>query len=321
MKVGKNSITEGKQQEGEVTLARTLGFFEATMIGLGAMIGAGIFVLTGIAAGEAGPAAIIAFALNGVVTAFTALSYAELASAIPEAGGGYSFVKRAMPGWVGYLSGWMLWFAYIVACSLYALGFSGYFLEFVAKYFPSGHELIIGFLGQDWSQGLVTLFISLFFVSLNIIGTDVTGKAESVITLAKDFGLAAILGDPQRALDSFSPLFPKGMGGVIVAMGLTFIAFEGYDLIATVSEEVAEPTVNIPKAIFASLGIAVLIYLFVVFVSLGAIDSGDMPSWQFLGQFQEMAVVKAAENFMPWFGVALIVAGGLFSTMSALLRA
>ncbi len=315
-----------KQPEGEVTLARTLGVFEATMIGLGAMIGAGIFVLTGIAAGEAGPAAIIAFALNGVVTMFTALSYAELASAIPEAGGGYAFVRRAMPGWIGYLAGWMLWFAYIVACSLYALGFSGYFLEFVAKYFPAGHELIIGFLGQGWSQGVITLCISLFFIALNVIGTDVTGKAENVITSTKvvilaifvAFGLAAILGAPERTLGSFSPLFPKGLGGVIVAMGLTFIAFEGYDLIATVSEEVAEPTKNIPRAIFASLGIAVLIYLFVVFVSLAAIDSGDMPSWQFLGQFQETAVVKAAENFMPWFGVALIVAGGLFSTMSAL---
>ncbi len=319
-------MIENKQQEGGVTLARTLGFFEATMIGLGAMIGAGIFVLTGIAAGEAGPAAIIAFALNGIVTMFTALSYAELASAIPEAGGGYSFVRRAMPGWIGYLAGWMLWFAYIVACSLYALGFSGYFLEFVAKYFPAGHELIIGFLGQRWAQGLVTLLISLFFISLNVIGTDVTGKAENVVTSTKvvilaifvAFGLAAILADPQPALDSFTPLFPRGIGGVIVAMGLTFIAFEGYDLIATVSEEVAEPTVNIPRAIFASLGIAVIIYLFVIFVSLGAIDAGDVPSWQFLSQFQETAVVKAAENFMPWFGVALIVAGGLFSTMSAL---
>ena len=79
--------------QGEVTLARTLGLFDATMIGVGAMIGAGVFVLTGIALGEGGPAAIIAFALNGIVTMFTAFSYAELASAIPEAGGGYSFVN------------------------------------------------------------------------------------------------------------------------------------------------------------------------------------------------------------------------------------
>ena len=78
-------MTTDREREGEVTLARTLGLFDAIMIGLGAMIGAGVFVLTGIAAGEAGPGAIIAFALNGIVTTFTAFSYAELASAIPEA--------------------------------------------------------------------------------------------------------------------------------------------------------------------------------------------------------------------------------------------
>ena len=87
------------QQQGEVQLARDLGLFDASMIGLGAMIGAGIFVLTGLAFKAAGPGAIVTFGLNGIVSAFTALSYAELASAIPEAGGGYSFVRRAMPRW------------------------------------------------------------------------------------------------------------------------------------------------------------------------------------------------------------------------------
>jgi amino acid transporter len=91
-----------------VQLARRLGLFEATMIGVGAMIGAGIFVLTGIAAGNAGPAALIAFGLNGVITLFTALSYAELSSAIPEAGGGYSFIKKVMPNSIAFTSGWML---------------------------------------------------------------------------------------------------------------------------------------------------------------------------------------------------------------------
>ena len=126
-----------KNNPTEATFARDLGLFDATMIGVGAMIGAGIFVLTGIAAGEAGPASLLAFALNGVVTLLTAFAYAELASAIPRAGGGYSFVRMAFPGAVGFISGWMLWFAYTVACSLYALGFAGYFWEFFQKYFPA----------------------------------------------------------------------------------------------------------------------------------------------------------------------------------------
>lgn len=339
--------------EGEVTLARTLGLFDAIMIGLGAMIGAGVFVLTGIAAGEAGPAAIIAFALNGIVTTFTAFTYAELASAVPEAGGGYSFVKRAMPGAVGFLAGWMLWFAYTVACALYAVGFGGYFVELLGSYWPAAHEALIGALGHRWTVSLITLVISAFFVALNYLGADVTGKAENVVTMAKviilavfiAFGMAALFGRPQP-LAAFQPLFPKGFGGVIVAMGLTFIAFEGYDLIATVSEEVKEPTKNIPKATFISLWAAVIIYLFILLVSIGAVranefsvygqtydqlspelgidaplDPGDPEintSWEILGIYKETGIVRAAENFMPQFGVALIVIGGLFSTMSAL---
>ena len=107
----------------EVTLSRDLGFFDITMIGVGAMIGAGIFVLTGIAAGEAGPALILAFMLNGIVTTFTAMAYAELGSAFPEAGGGYLWVKEGLGGANGFLSGWMSWFAHAVAGSLYGLGF------------------------------------------------------------------------------------------------------------------------------------------------------------------------------------------------------
>lgn len=105
----KDNTPEGQTQ---VTFARSLGLFDASMIGIGAMIGASIFVLTGLAAGVAGPATILAFALNGVVTLFTAFSYAELASAVPEAGGGYSYIMRAFPSWVAFLSGWILWFAY-----------------------------------------------------------------------------------------------------------------------------------------------------------------------------------------------------------------
>jgi len=101
-----------------------LGLLDATMIGMGAMIGAGIFVLTGLAAEIAGPAAIVVFALNGVVTAFTGLSYAELAASIPKSGGGYAFVREIFDDAASFIMGWMLWFAYMIAGALYALGFA-----------------------------------------------------------------------------------------------------------------------------------------------------------------------------------------------------
>ena len=340
-------------QKNQVTLARTLSFFDATMLGVGAMIGAGVFVLTGIAAGEAGPAALLAFALNGLVTLLTAFAYAELASAIPEAGGGYAFVKRVFPGLIGFISGWMLWFAYTVACALYAVGFGGYFLELLHNYFPAVADAFVGLVGHGGAVAIVTFAISAFFISLNVIGADVTGKAENIVTMGKIivlglfilFGLLAIGRNPTLLGDNFSPFLPKGMGGVMVAMGLTFIAFEGYDLIATVSEEIKDPTRNIPKATFVSLGVAVLIYLFIILVSIGAVDVtgfdgifGQQPAdldvagaqvldpadptintaWEVLGIYKETGIVRAAENFMPAVGVLIIVFGGLLSTMSAL---
>lgn len=313
-------------QNERVTFARDLGLFDASMIGIGAMIGAGIFVLTGIAAGEAGPAAILAFALNGVVTLLTAFAYAELSSSIPEAGGGYSFVKRAFPGPIGFLSGWMLWFAYTVACSLYALGFSSYFWEFFHKYLPEFGHFVSGLIGDAAGGILVTILICAFFVWLNARGAEVTGKAENVITIAKIvvlmvfiyYGLLQIAEEPEAAAANFTPFLPNGFAGVTIAMGLTFIAFEGYDLIATVAEEIKEPEKNIPKATFISLGVTIVVYLLILLVALGAVHPEGTETWQFLGEHGETAIVLAADSFMPSFGVATIVFGGLLSTMSAL---
>ena len=317
--------TKNNSDSNQPTFARDLGLFDATMIGVGAMIGAGIFVLTGLAAGEAGPASILSFALNGLVTLITAFAYAELASAIPRAGGGYSFVRMAFPGATGFVAGWMLWFAYTVACSLYALGFGGYFWEFFLKYFPGLAESIHSILKQHSVVLIVTALIAAFFIWLNMRGAEVTGKTENVLTLSKIailsififFGLSLIFSEPMQTLKHFTPFFPKGFSGVFVAMGLTFIAFEGYDLIATVAEEIKNPERNIPRATFIALGITIIIYLLILFVSLGAINV-DEPSWEFLGRFKETAIVRAAEAFMPAFGVGLIVFGGLLSTMSAL---
>ena len=313
-------------QKTEVTLARDLGLFDATMIGVGAMIGAGIFVLTGIAAGEAGPASILAFALNGAVTLLTAFAYAELASAIPRAGGGYSYVRLAFPGALGFTAGWMLWFAYTVACSLYALGFAGYFWEFFLKYIPPLADGAFGIVGEHGAVLLVTVLVGFLFIRLNVRGAEVTGQAENFLTVSKIivlgififYGLKAVFADPERAASNFEPFFPLGAGGVLVAMGLTFIAFEGYDLIATVAEEIKDPERNIPRATFISLAITVTMYLLILFVSLGAVSVVGETTWQFLGKYKETAIVRAAEDFMPAFGVAVIVFGGLLSTMSAL---
>ncbi|QAU14514.1 amino acid permease (plasmid) [Halorubrum sp. BOL3-1] len=312
-------------EQGDRSPAASLGLLDATMVGIGAMIGAGIFVLTGLAAEIAGPAAILVFALNGGVTTFTALSYAELASAIPKNGGGYAYVRETFSDPVAFVMGWTRWFTYTAAGALYALGFSSNFVEFVHLYWaglPSG---------PVWHVGYALLAV-VSFVALNALSTEASGGAETIITLVKIgilgvfiiFGIGAVspetfMGVEEGASFGLSEFFSQGTLKVLPAMGLTFIAFQGYDLIATVTEEVENPRKNIPRAIFLSLGVTVLIYLLVVGVAIGTLGAPR------LGGAGEKAVVEAAVSFMPdvalfgaSIGAALIAFGAVFSTISAL---
>lgn len=304
-----------------ITLSRDLGFFDIAMIGVGAMIGAGIFVLTGVAAGEAGPALILAFLLNGIVTTFTAMAYAELGSAFPEAGGGYLWVKEGLGGGNGFLSGWMSWFAHAVAGSLYGLGFGHFAMELI--HYAGAPDL--GISEHAWVLGFTTVIIALF-TYINYRGASETGMVGNVVTIAKViilalfvvFGLVSMLRAENwenRFTDDF---MPNGISGVVIAMGLTFIAFEGYEIIAQSGEEVMEPKKNIPRAIFFSITIVVVIYIAVAFVALGAIKlEGDQLSYELLAAQKETAVVEAAADFMP-IGKVLLLISGLASTMSAL---
>lgn len=304
----------------EVRLSREMSGFSVTMIGVGAMIGAGIFVLTGIAAGVAGPGLLLAFGLNGIVTLFTAMAYAELGSCFHDAGGGYLWVKSSLPHPNGFLSGWMSWFAHAVACSLYALGFGAYFghvLEGFGVHVPQ-----IPYLSLEKTLAVAACLV---FAYVNFRGASETGKAGNFVTMAKIViillfvaaGAWAMRGMPDWQ-GRFHPFLPNGIGAIFTAMGLTFIAFQGYEVIAQCSEEVVDPTRNIPRAIFFALLIVIPIYLLVAFVSIGAIRSGATPSWKFLGEMKELAIVEAARQFFPGGGVVLLI-GGLLSTASALL--
>ena len=326
----------------DVGLVRNLGLFDITMIGVGAMIGAGIFVLTGIAAGTAGPALILAFAMNGVITVLTAMVYAELGSAIPEAGGGYLWVKEGLPGPNGFLAGWMSWFAHAVAGSLYGVGFGGFIYELLRILFldptavhdehagiflhgplhlPFGIELS----EADLVQKIFAVLIILLFLYINYRGTSETGAVGNIVTVLKVIiigifivsGLFVIFGEPAR-FESFQPFAPRDIIGIVSAMGLTFIAFEGYEIIVQAGEEVRDPRRNIPRAVFLSLAIVVPIYMLVAFVVIGAVDPPQgQPIHEWLGDLGEIGIARAAAQFMP-FGLFLIMVGGLLSTMSAL---
>ena len=308
-----------KKFETEVRLSREMRLMDVTLIGVGAMIGAGIFVLTGIAAGVAGPALILAFALNGFVTLFTAMAYAELGSCFHDAGGGYLWVKEGLPRWNGFLAGWMSWFAHAVACSLYALGFGAYF-SYVLKEFG----IILPHWGIVSPEKLLAVIIAFIFAYVNYRGASETGKVGNLVTITKivilmifiGFGLNLVINRPDWK-DAFTPFFPHGWGGIFKAMGLTFIAFEGYEVIAQCSEEIANPKKNIPRAVFLSIVIVIPIYLLVGVTALGSVKPENITSWDYLALHKETALVELARQFFTGGGL-MILAAGLISTMSAL---
>ncbi|MFT4932674.1 MAG: amino acid transporter/nucleotide-binding universal stress UspA family protein [Natronomonas sp.] len=337
--------TESPPGEVETELSRDMSLFDITFIGVGAMIGAGVFALTGFAAGLAGPALTLAFLLNGIVALFTAVSYAELGAAFPEAGGGYLWVKEALVDPNGFYAGWMSWFAHAVACSLYAVTFGVFLTEFLVfgGVLP-GEFALFGVIDRLLLEKILAVLMVSLFAYINYRGAEETGKAGVVVTGIKvvilgifvAFGILATVNTPdwpQKFVGS--PRFaPNGIIGIVGAMGFTYIAFEGYEIIVQSGEEVVDPGENIPKAVFYSLAIVVPIYILVAFASIGGIEvtqhlidrpggipdtatPGGISTWEALGDLGELGIIEAAGQFVP-YGVPLLLVAGLTATMSAL---
>jgi basic amino acid/polyamine antiporter, APA family len=307
----------------EVTLSRDMSLFTITMIGLGGMIGAGIFVLTGIAAGVAGPALVLVFLLNGLVTSLTAMAYAELGSAFPEAGGGYLWVKEGLGGAQGFLAGWMSWFAHVAAGSLYALAFG----RFASELWTMANLPTLGFSIAQMTLGFMSLII-VGFTILNYLGASETGTVGNIVTITKVailvlfviFGVLAMLRTDAWVTRFTTGFLPNGPLSILVAMGLTFIAFEGYEIIAQSGEEAIDPKRNIPRAIFAAIAVAVVIYVLVSITAIGATVAPEgMRAYEYLGEKKEVAVIEVAQQVFPFaVGGLLLLFSGLVSTMSAL---
>ena len=319
------SETPSPEHLHEHHLVRSLGLVDVVMIGIAGMIGGAIFVLVGPAIGLAGSAVIIAFIINGVITLFTAMGYAELGSAMPEAGGGYLWVREGLPRPNAFISGWMAWFAHIVAGSLYAVGYGSFQFSLLKMVGLIGDEPLLGFIPFDKLIAVISIAV---FVYINVRGASETGKIGIIVTvvqLGTIFALvfAGIL-SMHNSTNWYSNIVnnyaPLGIGGVVAAMGLTFIAFEGYEIIVQTGEEVKNPKKNIPRAIFISLTLVVVLYCLVAFVSIGAFPQGGVnnePAWKFIGGYGDLGIMKAAQTFLP-FGPLIILTGGIVSSLAAL---
>ena len=307
----------------EHQLVRTLSLMDIIMVGIAGMIGGAIFVLTGPAIGLAGSAVILAFVLNAIITLFTAMAYAELGSAMPEAGGGYLWIREGLPRPNAFISGWMAWFAHIIAGSLYAVGF-GAFMYYLLGPNVAGILSDQPLLGVIPFDKMIAVGSIIAFTYINIKGTSETGKTGSVVTIVQLGTIFALIGAGFWSIHNnpnwtanFDNFMPTGIAGLVAAMGLTFIAFEGYEIIVQTGEEVKNPKRNIPRAIFISLAIVVTLYCLVALVSIGAISPEGIAAWRFIGQGGELGIMKAAEIFLP-YGTLVVLGGGMISTLAAL---
>jgi len=300
--------------------SRHLSLFATTALGVGAMMDGGILALAGVAFASAGPGALAAFALNAVIVILTALSYAELSTAFPQSGGIYVFAKRVLSVSAAFSVGWIFWFASIVAASLYALGFASFALQSAAALWPSAPAWLS-------TSSAPTLF-SLFAI---IAGTGMLsrspGSSGSWINVLKviAFGILILGGAwawmrirPSPAAN-LAPMYPHGASGLFLAMGYTFIAFQGYDLIPSIAGEVKNPRRALPRAIFLSMGIGLALYLplLVLVAILGVPEGGSIEALARTNP--ETLVARAVRHFLGTPGYWLVMISGVLALSSAML--
>jgi APA family basic amino acid/polyamine antiporter len=297
----------------EVTLRRDLGLLEVLMIGIGPNIGSSIFVLVGIAVGIAGPAIILAFILNFFVTLFTAMAYAELASAFPETGGGYLWIHEGLFPPFGFLGGWMSWMGHCIACAVYALGFG----VGVTALFEQYNIELFG-ISPDWIGKIFAVLITVGFIFLNYRGVKGAGRSEimvsvfliGIIGLFLAFSVGYIMGYGV-APDAFTPFFAFGSMSVATSMAFTFMIFEGYEVVAQTGEEAKNPERTVPRAMFLCIAISCVIFVAVAVITLAVLG------YQETAAQGENALVAAADLSVPIIGGALISVGIIFGSIAA----
>ena len=303
---------------------RSMGLMGATGVGIGAIVGGGILALAGVAFANAGPSAILAFGLNGVIAMLTAVTFAEMASRFPESGGTYTFAKKVLSVEAAFMVGWIVWFASIAAAVLYAIGFAFFAMVMVTDLWDAMIGDAPAWLNHSSTLAVVAI-VTTALTTLGLIqnssgdGSWVNICKVGVFILLIACGLWAAVRQPlDITTSSLQPFFQSGFSGLVQAMGYTFIALQGFDLIAAVGGEVRDPGKNLPRAIILSLTIAIAIYLPLLFV----ITAVGTPDGQSIGQAAaenpEGIVAVAATKFLGSFGYWLVVVAAVLSMYSAL---
>ncbi|MDE1769192.1 MAG: amino acid permease [Thaumarchaeota archaeon] len=285
-----------------MALKREIGIFGAASIGITNIIGAGIFVLSGIAAGLAGPSVIISFLIAGFVSLLTAFSSAELTSFVTETGGGYAFTKRAFGRFWSFLVGWLGYFDAIVGAASVSVGFAAYFTSLFGL---EGTTPLI----------LAAFCLPIAMLVLNLIGIKEVSRAASGMVIIKIFALVLILFlggfylSSHYSVSHYTPFFPNGFSGTLNGSAIIFFAFVGFNIISLMSEETKNPEKTIPKAILLAFGVTFVLYVGIGLVEVGVLD------WKGLGTAASPLhdlVTKISDNKMliDFVSFAALIATG-----------
>ena len=279
-------------------LKRNLSLIDATAVGIGAIIGAGIFVVLGVAIGYAGPSIIISIIVAGIVASFTAFSFAELGSAIPKEGGAYQFAFELISPFAAFVVGCLWLFAQIVAGAAISLGFASYFVAI----FP-----IV-------SLKTVAVAVALALTGLNLVGIKQSATVNNVLVTIKIAILCLFIGFGifQIHPQNFAQFSPNGLSGILQGAGFMFFAYLGFGRIAALGEEVKNPERNLPLSVLIALVVSVIVYVLTGLTATGVAD------YRVLAQ-SGSPIAEAAKAMGNFTIVAAVSFGALIATASVLL--
>ncbi|MEM6688322.1 MAG: amino acid permease [Planctomycetota bacterium] len=310
-----SALPTDSQAHRRITLGGAIG------IGVGAIVGGGILALAGVAFEAAGPAAVIAFAVNGIIALMTAVSFGQMAKRFPESGGTYTFSRKVLSVEAAFIVGWVVWFASIVAAVLYALGFAAFLQMTLQAWWPDSV-----WMGSERTSiiAILTVIVLTLWSMRQAGGGGAWINVVKVVVFAGLIvgGIWAVSKQPRETtVGMLAPFAPTGPSGVLIAMGYTFIALQGFDLIAAVGGEVKDPKRNVPRAMVISLIIALAIYLpmLLVLSAVGGVSAdGNTPIQELARSNGETLVAAAAQNFLGPAGYWLVLGAGVLSMFTAL---
>jgi amino acid transporter/nucleotide-binding universal stress UspA family protein len=315
-------------------LAKDLGLLSALTIGIGTMIGAGIFVLPGIAAQEAGPAVVLSFVIGGMIALINALSVSELGTAMPKAGGAYYYINRALGPLFGSISGMGDWIGLAFASAFYSIGFGGYLADLLDGVVVSLPVLGTVSLLPTIALGpfalneiqIGAIVAGAVFVGVNYIGAKETGSIQTVIVtillgILTIFAIVGFFSFDWATVTAEGGLTPEGTGAILPGAALVFVSYLGYAKIATIGEELKNPGRNLPIAIVGSVVIVMVIYTILVGLLMGLVPHSEF----FLEEVENAPMSYAAETVFAYefavvgFEIPILGIGVTSITLAALL--